>query len=393
MELASKSIQVKAHLRVLMVIQQYRPIVGGAERQAELLATTLAEHGCTIALITGQWTHDAPRFEINSGVEVCRIFTFWNFFGLPGLRKLGQLAYLVGLFFTILRRAGKFDVVHIHQALRPAVFAALASKLRGTAVIAKVGSSGKTSDLHSLRSSVFGPFLVRILFRSLDRIICTSEASVLEYQASGFPESRLVRIPNGVCFPVSKRATPSSTQPRAIYLGRLSWEKGVDVLIQAISILKGTRPDCPTVDIVGDGPERRRLEALTVELHVEDHVVFHGECSEPSVMLASASVFVLPSRSEGMSNALLEALAHGLPVVVTDVGGNSEASGFGKAGRVVEPENATALAEALDKILRGEELEWDRESRVSWVRQQFGIGEISTRYLELYEGLTSLPAS
>ena len=141
--------------------------------------------------------------------------------------------------------------------------------------------------------------------------------------------------------------------PRLVYAGRLSSEKGVAVLIRAIALLRdeGFHP-LPVVMLVGDGPERRALEDLVAELGCSEWVRFAGHCNRRDLSwhLMNADICVQPSRTEGFSKAWLDAMAHGLPVLASNVGAAAAVVGEGEdnaRGWLVPPEDEQALAEAL----------------------------------------------
>jgi glycosyltransferase involved in cell wall biosynthesis len=129
-------------------------------------------------------------------------------------------------------------------------------------------------------------------------------------------------------------------------IGRLDSQKGYDVLLQSLADL----PDVGAV-IVGDGPERLRLEILAAELGVAERVEFLGRRADARDFLTAFDVFVLPSRFEGFPLVLLEAMLARLPVVATDVGSVTEAVRDGVTGLVVQPDDPRALAQAIRTLL------------------------------------------
>jgi glycosyltransferase involved in cell wall biosynthesis len=129
-------------------------------------------------------------------------------------------------------------------------------------------------------------------------------------------------------------------------IGRLSPEKGLDVLLRALVDLPGV-----TAVLVGDGPERDALEQLALELGVADRAIFTGRVPESRVYFPVLDVYVLASRNEGLPLALVEAMLASRPVAATDVGSVSEAIADGETGLLVPPDDAPALARALRSLL------------------------------------------
>ena len=162
---------------------------------------------------------------------------------------------------------------------------------------------------------------------------------------------RLALLPNplpGV--PATVVGSGASTATGFITVARLVPQKGLDVLIAALPRLSGAATAWP-VTLVGDGPERGTLQQQAQDLGVSDRLQFMGFRPDPERFLADAAVFVLPSRFEGMPNALLEAMAAGLAVVVTDASpGPLEVVEPGVSGLVVPSDDPIALAAAMQEL-------------------------------------------
>jgi glycosyltransferase involved in cell wall biosynthesis len=181
----------------------------------------------------------------------------------------------------------------------------------------------------------------------------------------------------------------SCPRPRLACIGRLSPEKGVDVLLNALALLQKKGKQFTAV-IVGDGPERAALEALALTLGVSESVCFTGHLASADVIYDSADVIVLPSRSEGLPNTLLEAMRADRPTVATAVGGIPEVVGNSEAAVLVPPENPTALAEAILLAIRSGGDAGPSQARRD-VCNTFSLEKRVARLLTLYEGLGALP--
>jgi glycosyltransferase involved in cell wall biosynthesis len=166
-------------------------------------------------------------------------------------------------------------------------------------------------------------------------------------------------------------------------IGRLTRQKGHDVLLQAVKTLSTSYPQLQVV-IAGQGEARPDLEALARELAVDRNVHFVGVRRDREHFYGSLDAFVLPSRWEGLSLALAEAVGAGIPTVATDVGGNSEVIRSGCSGLLVPPEDPIALASALDSLLSDADLRRRfSECGAAEVRPRFGI----EHHVEQLEGL------
>lgn len=140
-------------------------------------------------------------------------------------------------------------------------------------------------------------------------------------------------------------------QPRLISVARLVHQKGIDVLLDAFAAIADVFPDWE-LDIVGGGPLEDELKQQAGDLHIRDRVTFHGHQSDPFPLLYQASVFVLPSRFEGMPNAMLEAMGCGLSIVATTASpGPLEFIQDGMTGLLVAPDDAVGLSRALGRLI------------------------------------------
>ena len=164
----------------------------------------------------------------------------------------------------------------------------------------------------------------------------------------------VVVIPNAVA-PCAAAIPPPEQRPtRIMGIGRLSPEKGFDVLVRAFACIAPWYPDW-TLQILGTGPQRGQLEDLADSLGVRDNVRLAGWIDQPETALLESGVFVLPSRYEGFPNALLEAMACGVPCVASACdSGPAEIIRNGVDGLLVPPENVDALADALRQLISDE---------------------------------------
>jgi len=170
-------------------------------------------------------------------------------------------------------------------------------------------------------------------------------------------------------------------------VSRLAWKKGIRHLLEATPRILEAVPDAHVV-IAGDGPLRSELEAQAAALGVRDRVLFLGSRPDTIALMAAFDVFVLPSVVEGMSNALLEAMAVGRPVVATDVGGNPEVVVDGETGLIVPPNDPHQLAASIQKLLEAPELaaEMGAAGRQR-VIERYQIDVMTRRIEELYDTL------
>jgi glycosyltransferase involved in cell wall biosynthesis len=188
--------------------------------------------------------------------------------------------------------------------------------------------------------------LDRLLMRRADHIVVMSEQQRAAFGQAGTSVSV---IANAV-LPMAETSAPLTLAavPRPVLgvVGRLSSEKGVDVFIRTAQILRARSFEFAAL-IVGDGPERQALETLTNELGLGSQISFLGSRSDIDAVYRAIDLLVIPSRSEGLPNVLLEALAHDRPVVATEVGAIGTVIDSPLVGRLVPKESPGALADGI----------------------------------------------
>jgi glycosyltransferase involved in cell wall biosynthesis len=382
-----------APLRVVMVVRLFHPWIGGTERQAHRLAQHLVKQGVEVRVVTGRWFKGTPRRETIDGIEVFRNHTLWEFFGIKGLRKLGGYLYILTLVWHLWRSRHGYDVIHVHSLNYHTFAAVLAGRLTGHPVIVKLANSGPASDIERMRRGqqlALSGLMLRTALRC-DRFVALNQAIVRDLFACGVDRDRIVRIPNGVdTSPDGVKRTYDLHSPvQLLFVGRLHEQKGVDTLLRSLSELGRRRDDLQiSLQVLGDGPERAKLAELAERLGVSDEVTFLGSRKDAGSLLRRSDIFVLPSRAEGLSNALLEAMALGLPVVASNVPGNEDVVDHISNGVLFSVDDASSLASALIRVLEDSELRVAIGQRaLRTVEERYELRRVARRYIELYEGL------
>lgn len=253
-----------------------------------------------------------------------------------------------------------------------------------------MSSSGETSDIKLLKRSLMGKFFYPLIKR-VDAVVSVCKQSTRELINGGFSEERIAEIPNGVDLDrfVQRPPRQGLKGPIITFVGRLDRYKGVDFLLEAFKRVI-TQNSNSRLLIVGTGPDETLLKDKTVRLHLEENIQFLGKREDVFSLLLDSDIFVLPTLSEGMSNVLLEAMACGLPVVTTSVGGNCDLISNGHNGLLVPPGDSDALGEALIEILHDAALagRLGDEARKT-VQENYSLEFITDRYLALYNRITS----
>lgn len=365
-----------------MLVARFHPAYGGVENQSLLLSRSLAKLDCDVTVITRRLPGTA-RMEVIEGVRVIRVSDS------RGGRMGAGAAFLVGAVRTLLGE--DFDVFHCHQAYSPATAAVLSSLVRSRPVIVKITASGILGEVGAMKALPFFSVRRRLLQRA-DVFIALNDEIEEELRSIGIYGAKIRRIPNGVVMPGTQTHEPQRHFERSLlFVGRLAREKRLDVALDALALLRKDDPRVGLV-IVGDGGGFRAvdedLRRRAAEIGVSQFVKFVGRVADPSAYYRGADVFLQLSESEGLSNALLEAMANGLPSVATLIPGNDVFSD-GVAGYRVPVGDSQAVAVSAARILNNVEI--GRAMSVAArevITSRYSIERVADQYRELYDELT-----
>jgi len=373
-------------MRPLMICRQFLPIANGTELQAAALARELGRLKHPVRVVAGRFDPRWPEREAIEGVEVVRLPS-------PRRRLAGTWVYLRALRRYLLAEAAHFDVVHAHFAKHSAALAARLSRRMGRPVVCKAACAGEFGDLAAARRTVLPRRLLGGLMK-LDRLIALSDEVAAEWIGAGFPAQRIARIPNGVD---TERFRPAREGERLsirralglpsdatiiLGVGRLERQKGFASLIEAAGRARnGGRLH---VALAGEGALRDELGRLAQSRSLTGRVHFLGRLAAIEEAYRAADLFVLASVGEGMSNALLEAMASGLDVVAGRVSGVEPLVRDGQNGLLAEPGSVESLAAAIERWLAGERGRFGAGARAA-VEAGFTLRAVAEKTLKLYE--------
>ncbi|MGO9121285.1 MAG: glycosyltransferase family 4 protein [Desulfomonilaceae bacterium] len=367
----------------LMVIHQFRPIASGAELQAERLACKLVELGHKIQVLTPLKIEGSQPHETIGGVEVHRC-TF-------------PFAYRVDLdtgplFRHFIKNRNSYDVIHSHMCFGHAVVATVAARWLRKKSIIKIACAGEFGDFSVLSKFKWFPWALRILWQT-DAMVAISREVRDELIEWGFPPGRIFHIPNGVDTSRFKRNRPfpDGGQVHFILVGRLTPQKGIDVAVQAVKILldrgMGSRIH---LRIYGWKYPDWDYPGMARDLGVDSHVEFlpYSDCIKEAYQ--SAHCLILPSRGEGLSNVLLEAMSMELTCIASEVSGTVDVLERDTDGVLVSPGSPQSLADAMQAIADNPELALGlgRNARRK-VKKVFSLDTVAKRYSDLYSELAA----
>lgn len=359
-------VPIRRRLRVCHVSLTLK--TGGLERLLADLARHHDPAACQMEFIA---MREVGRFADVIRAAGCRVHAF------SPAGRLGQLKQLLQVF-----RDGEFDVVHTHNTY-PHLYATLAARWAKVPVVVQTRHGQRAG--HGWKSRL----QYRWASKLVDRIIPVShDAADLTVRQDGVPAEKVQTIWNGIDVHDFDFRGPGA-QPVAVSVARLSPEKDFPTLLQAMKLAHAQVPELK-LRLVGDGPERGKLESLTRDLGLTGCVQFFGDCRDVPEQLAQSAMFVSSSLTEGISLTLLEAMAVGLPVIATSVGGNPEIVVHGETGQLVPPRNPEKLAEALVTLSRRPDL-WRQQGQAGRERVEahFDVRRMVADYQDLYAQLVA----
>jgi glycosyltransferase involved in cell wall biosynthesis len=374
---------------VVMLVNEFPPLpVGGAERQAERLSAHLAKHGWPVCVLTRRAPGLAAS-ESRFGFQIIRPSALG-----PG--KFQTVSFVLGALFELWRLRKEYSILHAHLAFGPAFAGVVAARLLGKRVVVKLGNSGEFGDIQVSNKTWRGRLRLSVFRRWADLVIVLDDAMWKEAISAGFNPQRLRRMNNGID---AKAFASSASRHDAqsalglagkvvvLSMGRLAAQKALPMLFQSFA---AALPGCPSLHllVLGDGPERAALEALAKSLNISQHVTFAGNQADVKPYLNAADLFVLPSASEGISNALLEAMSAGLACLATPVGGNTAVLDDGRCGMLLPVGDVRAWSETLIQLGQSS---WARErlgkAAQERVQNEYDFSVVGERYASLYADL------
>jgi len=383
-------------LRLLLVTERFWPLMGRAAKATANLAVALASRRMDVTVLTARWHPRWPSEIVYRGVPVVRLANppAHGRNGIRSMRPLGR---------WLRKNQGRYDIVYV-SALKHDACAALGAVRRGVPVVLRAERAGRFGDCLWQLDARCGRRIKRQCMKA-DALIGPSRQIERELIAAGYARGRVHYLPNGVPIPPAPGAARKTAgraalaevnpslrmpddAPLAVYTGRLDKAKGLGDLVAAWKGLLAARPDA-RLWLAGEGPYRQDLESQIVESGLLGRVFLVGVFDSVDELLAAADLFVLPSREEGPSLALLEAMASGLPIVATDIPGNRELVTDGRHALLVPGQDIVSLRAAIRHLLDEPELAARlgtaaREHAAS----QFSLAHMADAHLELFESLT-----
>jgi glycosyltransferase involved in cell wall biosynthesis len=374
-------------IKILLINYEYPPLGGGAGQATAALAREFAAAGREPLVLTSRF-RDQPAEEVVAGVRLRRVAVVRR--RADRCTPIEMLTFLAGASTVALReiRAWKPHAAIAFFGIPSGPVGLLLKLTTGVPYIVSLRGGDvpgfQPYDL-ALFHKLLGP-VIRLLWRNAAAVVANSAG--LQTLAQRFaPERPIGVIPNGVdatTFHPPAEMVPRSGPVRLLFVGRVVYQKGLDVLLHTLAALP------PALDwqleIIGDGDARPALTLEAAQLGLASRITFAGWCDRAVIAerYRQADLFVFPSRDEGMPNVVLEAMASGLPIVATAIAGSEELVREGENGCLVPSGEAPALADALARLIaQPEQLRAMGRASREIVEREYTWTRVAACYLDL----------
>jgi len=355
-------------MKILQVINQLEP--GGAEILVRDLVIEMQARGADVSIYLLKSTGSGLEVELKSaGVKVyCG--------AQSSVRSIKQVFFLAKHI-----RENKYDVIHAH--LFPSqLWLPLASRMSG---VRSLLICTEHNTYYRRREKFYYRILDSYLFKKYDAVIGVSDNTKLALEKYlPFLKGLVVSVPNGVQLSkfqyaefYSKEVFFDNQLPIVIAVGRLHPQKNYSILIEAISKIENVN-----LIVVGEGEERAKLEGQIKAKGLQSRVRLLGNRSDIPRLLKTADMFVMSSLWEGLSIAMLEAMAAEIPLIVTTIPGVVD--WVGDAGLFVQPNNADEIAKGIEEILNNSSLKRQLVEAGKLKSNEYSLTKVLERHLEVY---------
>ena len=392
--------------------QRFYPLKGGVESHIAAIVNGMKEH--QFEIITNLLPNTSKREKYLENATIIR-FPPKDYFRAMKKDVSWKINYPYSATAEVLRtkRQKQYlddsdcDLVHLHD---------VDSSLMRLSASTGLSSLGKLSDAMYNLSEIHKPILMTKhflyseslpkqyreielqLLNQMDGIICVSK-KIENKVREMVPDKNIWHIPNFVDTDKFKPLNPDKRKQArelmslenklvGIFVGRITEGKGLDMLLNAwISIVNNH--ENAMLLIVGGGPRLEEYKIMTIKNNIQNNVMFVGFSETPEKYFQAADFFIQSSESEGLSISLLEAMACGLPVVATDVGGTSEVVSDGKNGWLVDSGSVDSLIQKIKLIIESEDVQFLRENSRELIISSYEVRNNIRKIEELYTELVS----
>lgn len=385
--------------KICVISPLYHPTLGGVGRQALALTEKLGSLGVRLFVITRNINY-LPKYNFNPYIPIYKAWAFkpqkHDLEDMNLINIIISLTFCLSTAIILFKKRKEYDIVHFHGASLPLMSNILQLKLYRKKVISKVAAANLGTEAGSLKGkySILGKILISVL-KKVDCFIAISEEIKEGLLIDGYDQNKIVRISNfidtKVFYPVNKKLKKNLKKKLFLpdkkiitFSGRLVERKGIHILLRSFAMVIKKHEDIPLI-ILGGGYLEKDLKDQSHAYGIKKNIKFCGFVTNIHEYLNATDIYVFPSLQEGFPNALLEAMACGLPVIATKIGGVVDIIKDGENGLLVEPGNKNELAIALKKLISEPEYALSLgQNALKTIRENYDIDIIANKYIPLY---------
>ncbi|MEN8205336.1 MAG: glycosyltransferase family 4 protein [Pseudomonadota bacterium] len=390
-----------------VLVGAFYPIVGGGETHSRQLCSALVSRGFSLFVVTRRQTKELKPYEMIDEIPVYRVWP-------GGMKRWGKYLMMFPALWCMIRLRREYDVIYVSVFRALGILGVITAKLLGKKCVLRAGVSGEMTGNSLLEEyqekkpvsyfflTVFLPLRNAVLRRA-DRFISISQEVREDFLAAGIPEEKITHIPNGVdtdrYHPVTKKRQSLLRETLNLpdgqlfcYSGKLNQGKGLELVVRVWPEVIRQYPAARVIFIGGGANQflsfESKLREEVGQRGLEEVILFTGYVSNVADYLQACDCFLFPSESEGMPNALLEAVSCGLPVVATRIGGNTDILNEDHLGYLIPVGDEKALLESVLALLQdsGKAEAMSRAMRLR-IEGLFALDVMLGRYAELFTGI------
>lgn len=376
-------------MKIVMLLTSFYPLMGGAEKQAQRLSKELIKRGHEVTVLTRLPNEEftLKKEEFIEGIKVIRLKVLKK-------GKLAPLAYLLKSLFYIYRNRKTIDIVHAHSLTANGFIAALSTLLFKIPSISKIAGGGNEQGCEAKRMYIHGglkKWRLEFINRHLSSYIAISKSIEKDLIDIKVPREKIVYLPNGIDISrgngndklrESNNLDLPTDKKIYLYAGRFEYIKGIDILLKAWINTSSQLKEKAILVILGEGSINMD------DFKNQETVKVIGKVDNVNEYMTAADFFILPSRYEGISNALLEAITHKMPVIISEVGGNTDIID-NESGFLFKKEDDRALTKIIEHIITLNQEEIDEKVKNSFKKVEllYDLHKVSDKYEKLYNNL------
>jgi glycosyltransferase involved in cell wall biosynthesis len=372
-------------LSVAFVVHTFIPeTYGGGEQNTLRLAVSLKNYNINSFILAPKIQKNTPLESLEKTIPVKR-FKLNNLPNLGGRYIFSFITWSLKLIYWLIKNSNKFDIIHvIHGRLHsvPAIFAA---KILKKPVLVKLGRGGKEYfDINAVRKKkIIGNFIFKYILKNTTGWIANSKMIETDLKDHNIKDELIHKIYNGIDID-RVRINKFHINKKFLVIGRLDEEKNCDQIIRVFSKLS----EDLNVKLIflGDGPLEEDLLKMTKQLNQSHRIFFKGAVNNVKEHLVASNFYISASKSEGMSNSLLEAMSLGIPAITSNVSGVNEIVSDNRNGFIFEIGDEKIFCEKIIKAISCNEFEYTNMSRSAseHMLKNFSINLITKKYIKLY---------